>query len=63
MSPSEAIMSATRWPARFLGLEHQLGTLEKGALADVVAVRGDVLSEIGLLKEVDLVIKGGKRFK
>jgi imidazolonepropionase-like amidohydrolase len=63
MSPHEAIMSATRWPARFLGLEHQLGTLEKGALADVVAVRGDVLAEIGLLKEVDVVVKGGKRYK
>jgi len=63
MSPSEAIMSATRWPGRFLGLEHELGTLEPGALADVIAVRGDVLSEIGLLKEVDVVIKGGRRVK
>jgi imidazolonepropionase-like amidohydrolase len=63
MNPNEAIMSATRWPARFLGMEHQLGTLERGALADVVAVRGDVLAEIGLLKEVDVVVKGGKRYK
>jgi imidazolonepropionase-like amidohydrolase len=63
MSPSEAIMSATRWPARFLGLEHQLGTLEPGALADVIAVRGDVLAEIGLLKEVDVVVKGGRRYR
>jgi imidazolonepropionase-like amidohydrolase len=63
MSPLEAISSATRWPARFLGKEHELGTLEKGALADVIAVKGDVLAEIGLLKEVDVVVKGGKRFK
>jgi len=63
MEPSEAILSATRWPARFLGLEHQLGTLERGALADVIAVRGDVLAEIGLLKEVDVVVKGGRRYK
>lgn len=63
MSPLETISAATRWPARFLGLEHQLGTLEKGALADVIAVRGDVLAEIGLLKEVDVVVKGGKRYK
>jgi imidazolonepropionase-like amidohydrolase len=63
MSPNEAIMSATRWPGRFFGLEHQLGTLEPGALADVIAVRGDVLAEIGLLKDVDVVVKGGKRYK
>jgi imidazolonepropionase-like amidohydrolase len=63
LSPLEAISSATRWPARFLGMEHQLGTLEKGALADVIAVKGDVLNEISLLKEVDVVVKGGKQYK
>lgn len=63
MTPLEAISSATRWPARFLGKEHELGTLEPGALADVIAVRGDVLGEIGLLKDVDLVVQGGKRVK
>jgi len=63
MTPLEAISSATRWPARFLGKEHQLGTLEAGALADVIAVRGDVLGDIGLLKEVDVVVQGGKRVK
>lgn len=61
MTPLETISAATRWPARFLGLEHQLGTLERGALADVIAVRGDVLAEVGLLKKVDVVVKGGKR--
>jgi len=63
VSPSETVMAATRWPARFLGMEHQLGTLEAGALADVIAVKGDVLSEIALLKEVDVVVKGGRRYK
>jgi imidazolonepropionase-like amidohydrolase len=63
MTPMQAIAAATRWPARFLGREHELGTLAPGHRADVVAVRGDVLTEIGLLKEVDIVIKDGKRYK
>jgi imidazolonepropionase-like amidohydrolase len=40
-----------------------LGTLEKGAYADVIAVRGDVLSDVGLLREVDVVVKGGQVVK
>jgi imidazolonepropionase-like amidohydrolase len=63
MTPMQAIAAATRWPARSLKMEHRLGTLEAGAYADVIAVKGDVLSEIGLLREVDVVIKGGQRFK
>jgi imidazolonepropionase-like amidohydrolase len=62
-TPMQAIAAATRWPARFLKMDHQLGTLEKGALADVIAVRGDVLTDVSLLREVDLVVKGGKRVK
>jgi imidazolonepropionase-like amidohydrolase len=44
-------------------MDHQLGTLEKGALADVIAVRGDVLTDVSLLREVDVVVKGGTRVK
>ena len=59
VTPMQAIAAATRWPARFLKMDHQLGTLEKGALA----VRGDVLTDVSLLREVDVVVKGGKRVK
>jgi imidazolonepropionase-like amidohydrolase len=63
MTPMQAIAGATRWPARFLRKENDLGTIAPGRYADIVAVRGDVLSNIGLLQHVDVVVKGGKRVK
>ena len=40
-----------------------VGTIAPGRYADIVAVRGDVLSNIGLLQHVDVVVKDGKRVK
>jgi len=59
----DAIQAATRWPARFLKREQDLGTLASGRYADIIAVRGDVLQDIALLQHVDIVIKGGVRVK
>lgn len=63
MTPMQAIAGATRWPARFLKKEKELGTLMPGRYADVIAVRGDVLSNIELLQKVDVVVKNGVRVK
>ncbi len=63
MTPMQAIGAATRWPARFLKQEKHLGTLAPGRLADVIAVRGDVLSNVTLLQNVQVVVKGGVRVK
>lgn len=63
VSPMQAIAGATRWPARFLKKENELGTLAPGRYADVIAVRGDVLSNIALLQHVDVVVKNGVRVK
>ena len=63
VSPMEAIQAATRWPARFLKREQDLGTIAPGRYADIIAVRGDVLHNIELLQHVDIVIKGGARVK
>ena len=63
MTPMQAIAGATRWPARFLKQEKDLGTLAPGRYADVIAVRGDVLADVGLLQRVDVVVKNGVRVR
>src|ERR687897_3483659 len=59
MTPLEAIRSATVGAAELLGWRDRVGAIEPGLFADLVAVRGDVLSDVGLLTEVDVVMKGG----
>ena len=62
MTPMESIETATRSAAHALALGDELGTLEVGKLADVVAVRGDPLADITLLQDpanVALVLKEG----
>ena len=63
MTPMEAIKSATSVAAKSIGWERDVGTLEPGHLGDLVAVRGDVLSNVSLLQDVDVVVKGGLLFK
>jgi imidazolonepropionase-like amidohydrolase len=63
MTPMQAIAGATRWPARFLKKENELGTLARDRYADVIAVRGDVLTHVDLLQRVDVVVKNGVRVK
>ena len=59
MTPIEAIRSATVVAAELLGWRDRVGAIEPGLFADLVAVRGDVLSDVGLLTDVDVVMKGG----
>jgi imidazolonepropionase-like amidohydrolase len=63
LTPMQAIAGATRWPARFLKKEKELGTLAPGRYADVIAVRGDVLTHVDLLQRVDVVVKNGVRVR
>ncbi|NKB89949.1 MAG: amidohydrolase family protein [Acidobacteria bacterium] len=55
----QVIQAATLWPARFLGAEDDIGVLAEGRFADVIGVRGDPLTDMRVLAEVDLVVKGG----
>jgi imidazolonepropionase-like amidohydrolase len=61
--PLVAVRSATIEAARLLGIDAELGTIEAGKLADMVAVRGDPLADIGLLKNVTFVMKDGIVYK
>jgi len=60
LTPIEAIRSATTNAAELLGLSGQIGVIERGAFADLVAVSGDPLADVGVLSKVDWVMKGGK---
>ncbi len=58
-----AIKSATMATADLLGLSDKLGSLEKGKLADVIAVDGDPIQDIKVMKNVSFVMKEGKIYK
>ncbi|MBI3567778.1 MAG: amidohydrolase family protein [Gemmatimonadetes bacterium] len=63
MDPMETIRAATFWPALSLNVLDQVGTVDVGKAADVIAVRGDVLHDITALRRVAVVVKGGVRVK
>ncbi len=63
MSPMKAIQSATLEAARLLKAEDRLGTIEPQKLADIIAVNGDPLAEIGTLRNVVFVMKDGVVYK
>ncbi len=60
MTPMEAIMAGTKVNADALGKSKDLGTIEAGKYADLIAVQGDPLKDISELKRVKFVMKGGK---
>ena len=60
MSPMAAIQAATVNAADLLGVAADVGTLEPGKAADIIAVSGDPLSDVTVLKSVRFVMKGGQ---
>ncbi len=62
MTPLEALRAATGWAADCIGRGDDLGTVEKGKLADLVVVNGDPLPDVAILQKSDniaLVVKDG----
>jgi imidazolonepropionase-like amidohydrolase len=60
MQPIEALRSATANDAELLGIAQKTGTLEKGKLADVIAMPGDPITDITATERVFFVMKEGK---
>lgn len=60
LTPMEALQAATLNPARFLGKERELGTVEKGKLADLVLLDANPLEDITNTQKINAVVVGGK---
>ncbi len=63
LTMTRAIQAATHDAAASVGVAHEVGTLAPGKIADVIAVRGDLLRHPALLQKVDIVIQRGRRVR
>ncbi len=62
MSPMDAIKAATSVAAVVIGWDESVGSIAEGHFGDLIAVRGDPLSNVSLLQNIDVVVKGGLVF-
>ena len=65
LTPMQAIQTATSWAAECIGLGQEIGTVAKGKQADLLAVAGDPLKNVGVLRDkgaIKLVMKGGAAY-
>src|SRR5207247_8024478 len=60
LSPAAAIQAGTTTNAEALGWQDQIGSIDRGKYADLIAVDGDPLGDITELQRVTFVMKGGK---
>ena len=63
LSPLSAIQAATVRAAMLLGTTSDTGAIEVGKFADIIAVTGDPLKDIGVMEHVAFVMKGGEVIK
>lgn len=61
--PQDAILSAIGEAAKLLGATADIGTIEVGRYADIVAITGDPLADITLLQRIEFMMKGGEILK
>jgi imidazolonepropionase-like amidohydrolase len=63
LTPTQALQAGTVNAADLMGWTDQVGSIEAGKFADIVAVNGDPLADISILQHVDFVMKGGVVYK
>jgi imidazolonepropionase-like amidohydrolase len=63
MTPAEALQTATIIPARVMGLDRELGRIERGKFADMILVDADPLADISNLRRVRYVVSGGRLYE
>jgi imidazolonepropionase-like amidohydrolase len=63
MTPMQALEAATVNAADLLGLADEIGSLEPGKRADIVAVDGDPLQDVTVLTDMDFVMRGGRVYR
>jgi imidazolonepropionase-like amidohydrolase len=63
MSPMAAIKAATVNAADLLGQSNDVGSVQPGRYADIIAVKGDPLADVSVLENVSFVMKGGEVYK
>ncbi len=62
LSPKEVLLTATLGGAKMMGRSSDLGSIERGKLADLVVLKADPLGDIGALGKVEFVVKDGRVF-
>jgi imidazolonepropionase-like amidohydrolase len=60
MTPAQALQAATSVAAKVLGRERELGRMDAGYVADLVAVAGDPLKDPKALRQTRMVVQGGR---
>jgi len=63
VSPRDALLAGTRWGAEACRVDREVGTIEPGKRADLIAVEGNPLTDMTALERVSLVMKDGQIYQ
>ncbi len=63
MTPAQALRTATLRGVELMQMQNDIGTVEAGKYADIIAVQGNPLADISVMQKIGFVMKGGVVFK